>query len=164
MDSYADPFESTHGSFCIIWKPERIGWHILMCLNFTIMLSGIIRLHHQRGGYILLMNFMSPLRLELKINQIVCILKEINIVRYTHQLYVTLSIGINFNMSSLGGISTMTDHNEIELTTTSRMFQFEKLSRDLDKCEDPEVLRNLLKMYIKLYLKQQETVASMASM
>ena len=58
----------------------------------------------------------------------------------------------------------MTDHNEIELTSTSRMFQFEKLSRDLDKCEDPEVLRNLLKLYIKLYLKQQETVASMASM
>ena len=43
----------------------------------------------------------------------------------------------------------MTDHNDIELTSTSRMFQFEKLSRDLDKCDDPEVLRNLLKMYIK---------------
>ena len=58
----------------------------------------------------------------------------------------------------------MTDHTEIELKTTSRLFQFEKLSRDLDKCDDPEVLRNLLKMYIKLYLKQQETVNSMVSM
>ena len=58
----------------------------------------------------------------------------------------------------------MTNHTEIELTSTSRMFQFEKLSRDLDTCDDPEVLRNLLKTYIKLYLKQQETVASMASM
>lgn len=58
----------------------------------------------------------------------------------------------------------MTDHSEIELSTTSKLFQFEKLSRDLDKCEDPEVLRNLLKMYIKLYLKQQEVVTSMASM
>ena len=67
-------------------------------------------------------------------------------------------------MLKLGGISMMTDHNEIELTSTSRMFQFEKLSRDLDNCNDPEVLRNLLKMYIKLYLKQQETVASMATM
>ncbi len=58
----------------------------------------------------------------------------------------------------------MTNHTEIELTSTSRMFQFERLSRDLDTCDDPEVLRNLLKTYIKLYLKQQETVASMASM
>lgn len=58
----------------------------------------------------------------------------------------------------------MTDHTEIELKTTSRLFQFERLSRDLDKCDDPEVLRNLLKMYIKLYLKQQETVNSMVSM
>ena len=52
----------------------------------------------------------------------------------------------------------MTDHTEIELKSTSRLFQFEKLSRDLDKCEDPEVLRDLLKLYIKLYLKQQETI------
>ena len=58
----------------------------------------------------------------------------------------------------------MTNHTEIELKSTNRMFQFEKLSRDLDTCNDPEVLRNLLKMYIKLYLKQQETVAAIGQM
>ncbi len=56
------------------------------------------------------------------------------------------------------------NHTEIELNTPSKMFQFEKLSRDIDKIDDLEVLREMTKAHIKLYLKQQEVVASMATM
>ncbi len=56
------------------------------------------------------------------------------------------------------------NHTEIELNTPSKSFQFEKLSRDIDKIEDLEVLREMTKCHIKLYLKQQEVVASMSRM
>ena len=52
-------------------------------------------------------------------------------------------------------------HEEIKLATPTRMFTFEQLSRDIDKINDLEVLRDMTKSHIKLYLKQQEVVASM---
>ena len=66
-------------------------------------------------------------------------------------------------MSPLEKITTM-NHTEIELNTPSKSFQFEKLSRDIDKIDDLQVLREMAKCHIKLYLKQQEVVASMATM
>ena len=56
------------------------------------------------------------------------------------------------------------NHSEIELNTPSKMFQFEKLSRDIDKIDDLEVLKDICKAHIKLYFKQQEVVKSMAGM
>ena len=53
------------------------------------------------------------------------------------------------------------NHEEIKLSTPTRMFTFEQLSRDIDKINDLEVLRDMTKSHIKLYLKQQEVVASM---
>ncbi len=50
---------------------------------------------------------------------------------------------------------------EINLETVGKMFEYEKSSRELDDCDDPDVLRNCAKAYIKLYLKQQEVVATM---
>ena len=55
-------------------------------------------------------------------------------------------------------------HEEIKLATPTRMFTFEQLSRDIDKINDLEVLRDMTKSHIKLYLKQQEVVASMGLM
>lgn len=52
-------------------------------------------------------------------------------------------------------------HEEIKLATPTRMFTFEQLSRDIDKINDIEVLRDMTKSHIKLYLKQQEVVASL---
>ena len=52
-------------------------------------------------------------------------------------------------------------HEEIKLATPTRMFTFEQLSRDIDKINALEVLRDMTKSHIKLYLKQQEVVASM---
>ena len=55
-------------------------------------------------------------------------------------------------------------HEEIKLATPTRMFTFEQLSRDIDKINDVEVLRDMTKSHIKLYLKQREVVASLGLM
>ena len=50
------------------------------------------------------------------------------------------------------------DPSEISLQTPSKSFEYEKISRDIDKVENIEELRNMLKSYVKLYFKQQETI------
>lgn len=54
--------------------------------------------------------------------------------------------------------------SDIELTSVSKNFEFEKLSREIDEVSDVKVLREMLKCYLKLYFKQQETVLSFNSM
>ena len=49
--------------------------------------------------------------------------------------------------------------DKIQLENVNKMFEYEKLSRDIDSVDDIEVRRNYAKSYIKLYLKQQEVVA-----
>lgn len=53
------------------------------------------------------------------------------------------------------------DPNDIKLDNLSKIFEYEKISREIDSCEDVELLKNISKSYVKLYFKQQETVASM---
>jgi hypothetical protein len=50
------------------------------------------------------------------------------------------------------------DPKSIELENLSKIFEYEKLSRELDSCDDLEYLRNVSKCYAKLYFKQQETL------
>lgn len=50
--------------------------------------------------------------------------------------------------------------NEIELNNISKMFEYEKLSRDIDSINDINTLKNLAKSYIKLYLSQQEVITN----
>lgn len=50
------------------------------------------------------------------------------------------------------------DPSEITLRTPSKSFEYEKLSRDIDKIDNVELLQNMLKTYVKLYFKQQETI------
>lgn len=50
------------------------------------------------------------------------------------------------------------DPKSIELENLSKIFEYEKISRELDFCEDLEYLRNVSKCYAKLYFKQQETL------
>ena len=49
--------------------------------------------------------------------------------------------------------------DQISLEDVNKMFEYEKLSRDIDSIDDIEVLKNYAKSYIKLYLKQQEVVS-----
>lgn len=49
--------------------------------------------------------------------------------------------------------------DQIQLEDMNKLFEYEKLSRDIDNIDDIEVLKNYSKSYIKLYLKQQEIVS-----
>lgn len=50
------------------------------------------------------------------------------------------------------------DPNEIELESLTKLFEYEKYSRLVDECTDINFLKTMTKSYIKLYLKQQETL------
>lgn len=43
----------------------------------------------------------------------------------------------------------------------SKLFEYEKLSRDIDSIDDNEILKNYAKAYIKLYLSQQEVISNL---
>jgi hypothetical protein len=53
------------------------------------------------------------------------------------------------------------DPDIIVLETISKMFEYEKLSRDIDSICNIDILKNYAKSYIKLYLKQQEVVSKL---
>ena len=53
------------------------------------------------------------------------------------------------------------DPDKISLESISKMFEYEKLSRDIDSIDDIEILRSFTKSYIKLYLKQQEVILNL---
>lgn len=51
--------------------------------------------------------------------------------------------------------------DEVKLETISKLFEYEKISRELDNCTNIDLMRNLCKCYVKLYMKQQEVVVDM---
>ena len=51
--------------------------------------------------------------------------------------------------------------NDIDLESINKLFEYEKISRDIDSIEDIETLRNFAKSYIKLYFKQQEVISTL---
>jgi len=53
------------------------------------------------------------------------------------------------------------NHEEMKLESVSKQFEFEKISRELDTCTNVDMLRNLCKCYVKLYMRQQETLIYM---
>jgi hypothetical protein len=53
------------------------------------------------------------------------------------------------------------DPNKVILEDFNKMFEYEKLSRDIDSIDDIETLKLFAKSYIKLYLKQQEVVSKL---
>lgn len=53
------------------------------------------------------------------------------------------------------------DPNSIVLENMNKLFEYEKLSREIDSIEDLNQLRNITKAYIRLYLKQQEVVSKL---
>lgn len=53
------------------------------------------------------------------------------------------------------------NHEEMKLESVSKQFEFEKISRELDTCTNIDLLRNLCRCYVKLYMKQQETLVLM---
>lgn len=55
------------------------------------------------------------------------------------------------------------NYDELKLENISKLFEFEKISRELDTCTNIDFMRNICKCYVKLYLKQQESISSIAS-
>jgi hypothetical protein len=51
--------------------------------------------------------------------------------------------------------------NKIELENISKLFEYEKISREIDSCNDIDELKNIAKSYVKLFLKQEETIISL---
>jgi hypothetical protein len=54
------------------------------------------------------------------------------------------------------------DPNDIKLDNLSKIFEYEKISREIDSCNDIELLRNIAKSNIKLFLQQEEAIASLS--
>lgn len=53
------------------------------------------------------------------------------------------------------------DPDKIILEDFNKMFEYEKISRDIDSIDDLETLKNISKSYAKLYLKQQEVISKL---
>lgn len=50
------------------------------------------------------------------------------------------------------------DPSQITLSSPSKLFAYEQLSRDIEKCDDIVQVKDALRCYIKMYLKQQESL------
>jgi|TARA_Y100000289_G_scaffold19323_1_gene18636 hypothetical protein len=50
------------------------------------------------------------------------------------------------------------DSSKITLSQPSKAFEYEKISREIEQCRDIDTVKEALKCYLKLYLKQQETL------
>ena len=51
--------------------------------------------------------------------------------------------------------------DDITLEKPSKSFEYEKISRDIEKINDIEVVKDMARCWVKLYLKQQETLAKL---
>ena len=50
---------------------------------------------------------------------------------------------------------------EIELRNTSQQFEYERMSREIDECNDVETLKEMCKFLVKLEMKTRETYSIM---
>jgi hypothetical protein len=53
------------------------------------------------------------------------------------------------------------NNSDIELKSVNKLFEYEKISRDIDSISDIEIIRKFAKLYIKLYFKQQEILLNL---
>lgn len=55
------------------------------------------------------------------------------------------------------------DPNSIDLSSLTKSFEYVKFSNEIDIINDIDTIKTLAKCYFKLYLKQQEVVASLGA-
>ena len=53
------------------------------------------------------------------------------------------------------------DPSEIKLDNLSKNFEYERISREIESCENIDQVKNIAKSYVKLHLKYQETLAGL---
>ena len=68
--------------------------------------------------------------------------------------------GVNSNLEYLKDM----DPDSIHLETTSKLFEYEKLSREIENCEDLDTVKVMTKCFIKLYLRHQEVTTQIMKM
>jgi hypothetical protein len=51
-----------------------------------------------------------------------------------------------------------TDPSQITLDSTAKLFEYERISREIEECSDIDTIKDMLRCYVKLYMKQQEVV------
>ena len=51
------------------------------------------------------------------------------------------------------------DPNSIQLENINKNFEYVKISREIDACDNLNELKELAKCYVKLHLKQQEIIS-----
>ena len=51
------------------------------------------------------------------------------------------------------------DPSEVKLDSPSKSFEYERLARDIEKCDDVKTLKKIAQCFVKLYFKQQETIS-----
>lgn len=56
------------------------------------------------------------------------------------------------------------DPSDITLESTSKLFEYEKLSRDIENCDSMDELKQMTRAFVKLYLKHQEVTANTLKM
>lgn len=53
------------------------------------------------------------------------------------------------------------DPNKIVLENLTKNFEYERIAREIDSCENIDQVKNIAKSYVKLHLKYQETLAGL---
>mgnify|MGYP003343140882 CR=1 FL=1 len=53
------------------------------------------------------------------------------------------------------------DHENLKLQSVNKMFEFERISREIDSCDDVNKLKDISKCYVKLYFALEEMMQSM---
>lgn len=48
--------------------------------------------------------------------------------------------------------------DDVELENLSKIFEYERISREINSCENIEQVKNIAKSFVKLHLKQQEVI------
>ena len=51
--------------------------------------------------------------------------------------------------------------SDVELESTSKLFEYEKISREIEECSDVDKIKDMLRCYVKLYMKQQEVMTDL---
>lgn len=50
------------------------------------------------------------------------------------------------------------DPSQITLESTAKLFEYERISREIEECSDIDKIKDMLRCYVKLYMKQQEVM------
>ena len=72
----------------------------------------------------------------------------------------------SFLFDELYGDNNMSEihPDDIKLDSPAKMFEYEKMSRTIDRCENVEELQITLKSALKIFMKYQETTAKTLTM